>query len=139
MACKALANSHAVWETRIGVEKDVFATVSGWADADVIALLAHCTALNTDLIGQSGASEDALALASAAALDMRDYWQPTADAYLKRVPKGLILEALRDVNPSLDLAPFEKAKKGELVALAEPILVAAKWLPAPLRQQEAAT
>jgi ParB family chromosome partitioning protein len=136
-ACAALAASHAAWEARIGVEKNVFATLKNWSDTDVIALLAHCTALNTDVIGQSGPSHDAVALASAAALDMRDYWQPTAEAFLKRVPKGVILNALREVNPALDLAPFEKAKKGELIAMAEPILVAAKWVPAALRQKEA--
>jgi ParB family chromosome partitioning protein len=137
-ACGALAASHAAWETQIGVDKNVFATLSAWPDTDVIALLAHCTALNTDVIGQGGPTEDAMALANAAALDMRDFWQPSGDAFLKRVPKGIILDALREVNPALDLTPFEKAKKGELIAMAEPILVAAKWIPAPLRCKEVA-
>jgi ParB family chromosome partitioning protein len=137
-ACGALAASHAAWETQIGVDKNVFATLSAWPDTDVIALLAHCTALNTDVIGQGGPTEDAVALANAAALDMRDFWQPSGDAFLKRVPKGIILDALREVNPALDLTPFEKAKKGELIAMAEPILVAAKWIPAPLRCKEVA-
>jgi ParB family chromosome partitioning protein len=137
-ACGALAASHAAWETQIGVDKNVFATLSGWPDTDVIALLAHCTALNTDVIGQGGPTEDAMALANAAALDMRDFWQPSGDAFLKRVPKGIILDALREVNPALDLTPFEKAKKGDLIAMAEPILVAAKWIPAPLRCKEVA-
>ena len=137
-ACGALAASHAAWETQIGVGKNVFTTLSAWPDTDVIALLAHCTALNTDVIGQGGPSEDAVALASAVALDMRDFWQPSGDAFLKRVPKGIILDALREVNPALDLTPFEKAKKGELIAMAEPILVAAKWIPAPLRCKEVA-
>jgi ParB family chromosome partitioning protein len=136
VACQALAASEAAWEARLGVEKDVFGTLVSWPDADVIALLAHCTARYVDVIGQSGPSADAVALASAAALDMRDYWQPTADAFLKRVPKATILEALREVDPALDLAPFEKAKKGELIVMAEPILVAAKWVPAPLRRKE---
>jgi ParB family chromosome partitioning protein len=135
-ACGALAASHAAWETRIGVDKNVFATLSAWPDRDVIDLLAHCTALNTDAIGQGGPTEDAVVLARAAALDMRDFWQPSSDAFLKRVPKGIILDALREVNPGLDLTPFEKAKKGELIAMAEPILVAAKWIPAPLRCKE---
>jgi ParB family chromosome partitioning protein len=136
-ASTALTASHAAWEARIAEDKNVFASVSAWSDKDVIALLAHCTALNTDVIGQSGPSEDAVALANAAALDMRDYWQPTADAFLKRVPKGIIIDALREASPALDLGPFEKAKKGELVAMAEPILIAAKWVPAPLRRKEA--
>ena len=135
-ACAALAASHAAWEARIGVESNVFATLSAWSDTDVIGLLAHCTALNTDVIGPSGPSADAVALANATQLDMRDYWQPTAEAFLKRVPKGIILDALREANPALDLAPFEKAKKGELIAMAEPILVAAKWVPSPWRQTE---
>ena len=134
-ACAALAASHAAWEARIGVEKNVFATLSAWPDTDVIALLAHCTALNTDVIGQSGPSEDAAALASAAALDMRDFWRPTADAFLKRVPKGVILDALREADPNLELAKFEKAKKGDLISMAEPILVERKWVPLVLRTE----
>jgi ParB family chromosome partitioning protein len=133
-ASAALAASHAAWESRVGTDKNVFATLSQWSDSDVIALLAHCTALNTDAIGQSGPSEDAVALADAAGLDMRDYWQATGDAYLRRVPKPVILSALHDCNPALDLAPFAKAKKGELISMAEPILVAAKWVPVPLRR-----
>ena len=132
-ACAALAGSRAAWEARIGIDKNVFATLSAWPDADVIALLAHCTACNTSVLGHGEKSEDAMSLAQAAGLDMRTYWQATGDAFLKRVPKGVILDALREVNPTLDLVPFEKAKKAELIAMAEPILVAAQWLPAPLR------
>ena len=110
-ACKALKASEAAWDARVGVEKDVFGTLSTWPDGDVIALLAHCTARYVDVIGQGGPGEDAMALASAAALDMRDYWQPTADAFLKRVPKGIILEALREVNPALNLPPSRKPRK----------------------------
>jgi ParB family chromosome partitioning protein len=135
VACKALADSHAAWEARIGVDKNVFATLSAWSEADVIALLAHCTALNTDVTGQGAPAEDALAIAQAARLDMRDYWQPTVDSFLKRVPKSVILTALREVDTTLDLAPFEKAKKGELMGMAQPLLVAARWLPGPLRQK----
>lgn len=135
-ASTALSASHAAWEARIGEDKNVFATVSAWSDTDVIALLAHCTALNTDATGQAGPSEEAVGLAKAVGLDMRDYWTPTAEAYLKRVSKGLIVEALREASPSLDLTPFEKAKKGELIGMAEPILVAARWIPAPLRGKE---
>ncbi len=137
VACTALAASHAVWESRIDTKKNVFATLSVWSDTDVIALLAHCTALNIDMTGQSGPSDETQAIANAVQLDMRDYWQPTAEAFLKRVPKGIILDALREVNPTLDVAPFEKAKKGDLIAMAEPILVAAKWVPTLLREREA--
>jgi ParB family transcriptional regulator, chromosome partitioning protein len=135
-ACKALAGSYETWDSRIGRECNVFATLSKWADSDVIALLAHCTALFTDAIGQSGPTDGAVILAKSAGLDMRDYWQPTSEAFLKRVPKGVILDALREVDATLDLSPFEKAKKAELIAMAEPILVAAKWLPASLRLNE---
>jgi len=134
-ACTALAASHVAWEARLPVGADVLATLLTWPDSQVIGLLAHCTALHTAAVTQGAQSEEALALASAAGLDMRDYWHPTAENYLKRVPKSAILAALREVDPALDLAPFEKAKKAEVIGRAEPILVAAKWLPGPLRQQ----
>jgi ParB family chromosome partitioning protein len=64
---------------------------------------------------------------------MRDYWQPTTEGFLKRVPKAVVLDALREVDPGRDFGPFESAKKAELCALAEPILVRAQWLPPMLR------
>jgi hypothetical protein len=66
---------------------------------------------------------------------MRDFWQPTAGAFLKRVPKGVILDALREADPNLELAKFEKAKKGDLISMAEPILVERKWVPSVLRTE----
>jgi ParB family chromosome partitioning protein len=132
-AAQAWKASRREWTDKLKKVGDVFAWLLTKDDAEVIALLAHCTAHATDSTGMNGASEQTLALASACKLDMRDYWQPTAEGFLKRVPKSVVLDALREVDASLDFGPFERAKKAELCAMAEPILVRAKWLPPMLR------
>jgi len=132
-AAQAWKASHREWTDKLTKVEDVFAWLLPKGDAEVIALLAHCTAHATDSTGTNGASEQTLALASACKLDMRDYWQPTAEGFLKRVPKSVVLDALREVDAGLDFGPFERAKKSELCAMAEPILVRAKWLPPMLR------
>ena len=124
-AAQAWKASHREWTDKLKKVGDVFAWLLTKDDAEVIALLAHCTAHATDSTGMNGASEQTLALASACKLDMRDYWQPTAEGFLKRVPKSVVLDALREVDAGLDFGPFERAKKAELCAMAEPILVRA--------------
>ena len=71
--------------------------------------------------------------AAAVGLDMRNFWTASPEAFLKRVPKGVILEAWREVSPEADLSSFASAKKSEVIAAAAPVLAEARWLPPCLR------
>lgn len=136
VAQKEFRSRHETWEKRLAGVDDTFAWLLGETDSDVLALLAHCAAWSVSAISQHALAAPTLGLAAAAGLDMRDYWQPTGEAFLTRVSKAIIIDALRqEENPAVDLAEFEKAKKADLVARAAPILTQRKWLPALLRPE----
>jgi ParB family chromosome partitioning protein len=133
VAGQLLATTEQNWTQRLAGISNLFEHLQGVDAEEVLSLLAHCTARFVDCTGQRPRSDAAGPIAKACGLDMREFWKPTAEAFLKRVPKSVILEALREVNATLDLAPFERARKAELVSMAEPILVKARWLPSMLR------
>lgn len=76
-------------------------------------------------------------LASAAKLDMKQWWSVTS-AYLKRIQKRQILEAVREGVSAEAAAPLEPLKKEALVESAQRQLAETGWLPLPLREREAA-
>jgi ParB family transcriptional regulator, chromosome partitioning protein len=138
-AVKAYAESRLAWESKLDKVENLLAWLSAQPDAEVIALLGHCTAGFVSAVSQQSPDATTLAIAAAAGLQMADYWQATTESFFKRVPKAVILDALRESDPTLDLAPFEKAKKAELMGMAEPILAKAKWLPGMLRMEQGET
>jgi len=120
------------WSEYFKAVPDFFGAVLSMEDSQVDELLAFCAGAFVDAIGtrrESGAKRTAAAVG----LDMREFWTATPDAFLKRVPKGVILEAMREANPSKDLGHLAAAKKGEVIESAAPVLAEAKWLPPFLR------
>lgn len=84
--------------------------------------------------GGATVSDEALAIARAASLDMADYWKPTADSYLRHVPKALIVESVRDgVSPEAAAILSDTKKKALMVTTAAAQLAPTRWLPAILR------
>lgn len=100
-------------------------------------LLALCTALTLNAVQPSNVKHEADALAEAVGLEMADWWEPTADEYLGKVPKALIVQALGEASMSADAANVEKLKKGEAVAQAADLLAGKRWLPAILKPRAA--
>ncbi len=101
-------------------------------------LIALCTALTLNAVQPSNVKHEADALAKAVGLDMADWWEPTADEYLGKVPKALIVQALGEASMSADAADVEKMKKGEAVAKAADLLAGKRWLPTILKARSAA-
>ena len=60
-------------------------------------------------------------------------WEPTADTYLKRVPKARILEAVRVTKGEGTAQLLDHLKKGEMATEAERLLKGSGWLPEVLR------
>lgn len=98
-------------------------------------LIALCVSLTLDAVQGGPLNHPSDALASAIGLDMADWWEPTADEYLSRVPKSMIGQALSEASMSADAASIDKLKKGEAVAKAETLLAGKRWLPVPLRSR----
>ena len=105
------------------------------------ALFAHCVSLTLNAVHEAynrrpGALAHANVLATALNLDMVAVgWTPTADAYLARVTKAQILEAVREAKGDDAADRIAELKKPEMITAAEELLEGTGWLPEPLRTQ----
>ena len=105
------------------------------------ALFAHCVSLTLNALHEAynrrpGALAHADVLATALNLDMAAVgWTPTAEAYLSRVTKAQILEAVREAKGDDAAEQIAGLKKPEMVTAAEELLAGTGWLPEPLRTQ----
>lgn len=100
----------------------------------LLALLAVCVARCANAGGADwtqgrGAGGVAPHVAQAAGLDMRTWWQPTTESYLGRVPKALILDAVRIGADASAAARIESMKKEAMAANAAELLDGKGWLP----------
>jgi len=116
----------ALWEHLLAMSQD-----------DLIALLAHCTALTVDGIQSRGGAHCTDALAQAVNLDMADWWSATPDAYLSRVRKADVLQAVSEAVSPAEAVPLASMKKGPMVEAAGRLLEGKRWVPPLLRQHAA--
>ena len=97
--------------------------------ATLTGLLAYCVACTVK--PERGTAADQLA--AAVALDMAQWWQPTVAGYFGRVPKTLILEAVREGQGPEAADNLAALKKGEMAERAAERLTGTGWLPVLLR------
>ena len=122
------ATSGELWDALVGFDTDTRA-----------ALFAHCAALTINALHEPwnrrpGALAHADRLAQAVDLDMAAAgWVPTVEAYLGRVPKARILEAVREAKGEHAAQLIDHLKKPEMAQEAERLLAGTGWLPEPLR------
>ena len=107
-----------------------------WA-CPLLGLLAVCVARTADA-GRAdwttphGAGTIHARVATAAGLDMRQNWTATREGYLGRVPKALILDAVREGAGTSAAARLAGTKKKVIAADAAALLDGTGWLPAVL-------
>lgn len=97
-------------------------------------LLAYLVAREIDAVdvfAGDGRGNDVRALAAAASVDLSAGWKPTEE-WLGTLPKGAIVEMVRDAAGKVGAAEVEKLKKANLPAAALAKLPAG-WLPKQLR------
>lgn len=111
------------------------------SDAARAELLAFCVAVTVNAVHRRNVGIEARAceqsdlVADALALDMADWWEPTRESYLSRVPKTLVLEAVSEaINPQA-AGNLERLKKEPMARHAEELLAGKRWLPEPLRPE----
>lgn len=139
-ACKQFAAT--VKAVTKGMPKQPERLWSWLADRDqktLLAILAVCAASTVDAVERRRGAMDhapdaahAGQLAEALKLDMTKYWHPTK-SYFGRVPKGLILDAVREGigKPAAD--NIATLKKDAMADRATKLLAGKDWLPAILR------
>ena len=138
-SAKAIADRHARWAEQLPKEPGtLWQTLVGFDADSRQALFAHCVGLSVNAVHQSWNQGERMAhadaLARAVDLDMvAAGWTPTAEAYLGRVTKTRILEAVREGKGEREAQLIEHLKKGDMAKEAERLLAGSGWLPEPLR------
>ena len=126
------------WRTRLPQEHGA---LWGWLQeqdtAPLLGLLAVCVARTANAGNRAWTTPDgsgcvAAQVATAAGLDMRQCWTATKDSYLDRVPKALILDAVREGAGAGVVGRIANSKKEVMVADAAALLDGKGWLPAVL-------
>lgn len=134
-AWKAVQQAKEAWRARLPDEQgEWLGWLIGLPQAELIDLLALCGALTVNALPGAGAAGSANAIAAALGLDMADWWEPTAEAYLNHVPKAQIIAALKEAGRELAGGGVEAMKKDALVSAAASRLAGTRWLPEPLRR-----
>jgi len=80
-----------------------------------------------------GLASAASGLERLAGLDMRQWWEPTPEAFLNHVSKAQIAQALKEGGAGSEASAATGMKKGELATLAATKLAGKGWLPEPLK------
>jgi ParB family chromosome partitioning protein len=139
-AARAIDARHEAWAQRLPREAAQLWPALQALDADDRqALFAHCAGLTVNAVAspydrRPRALADADRLAEAIGLDMAEAgWTPTVEAYLGRVTKARILEAVREARGDAAAAPLAALKKPEMAVAAAALLAGSGWLPDVLR------
>ncbi|NYT68847.1 ParB/RepB/Spo0J family partition protein [Pusillimonas noertemannii] len=120
------------WRERLPAEaEELFESLLAYKRADLLALLAVCTAATLDAVTSSEHDRRADPLSRAVKLDMSAYWAASAENYFDHVSKGQILDAFKVFKPG-EVNRVAGYKKAAMAAEAGQYAVAAKWLPAML-------
>jgi ParB family transcriptional regulator, chromosome partitioning protein len=137
---EAIRLRHETWVKALPKESaELWDALLGWDSDSRAALFAHVVSLSVNAVHESWnrrprALAHADRLAQAVELDMAAAgWKPTVDAFLGRVTKARILQAVAEAKGQRAADRIEHLKKGEMAEKAEQLLTGSGWLPAPLR------
>jgi len=139
-AAALLQTRHLQWQTRLPENAaDLFGWLLAQDEATLINLITYCTSMSVDAVQAKQDRADcphlvnADALATSVGLDMAQWWEPTPERYLGRVPKSLILEAVAEGVSKQTAENLVTLKKDALALRAEERLKGKGWLPTILR------
>ena len=131
-AWAALEARRAAWLEKLPqAEGEWLASLAAMPQAELLDLLALCAAAVA--LVPTGVARAADGLERLAGLDMRQWWEPTPEAFLNHVSKAQIAEALKEGGAGHEAADGAAMKKGELAAFAAGKLAGKGWLPVPLQ------
>ena len=130
----AMQTARDAWIERLPKDRPAwFAWLLELPQAELLQLMALCSALTVNALPSVGAAFDVNALSAAVGLDMADWWEPTAEGFLSHISKAQIVQTLKEADVGPETVRVESMKKDLLVSTALARLKGKRWLPAPLR------
>jgi ParB family transcriptional regulator, chromosome partitioning protein len=127
-----LEGRRAAWLERLPeAEGEWLGWLAALPQADLLDLLGLCAA--SLALVPTGLASAADGLERLAGLDMRQWWEPTPEAFLNHVSKAQIAEAMKEGGAGSEVSAVAGMKKGELATLAATKLAGCGWLPEPLK------
>jgi ParB family transcriptional regulator, chromosome partitioning protein len=125
-----MAARHAAWLQRLPEDQDaLWDWLIALGPTTLAELTAYCVAATVK--PECGPHIDRVA--TAARLDLAQWWTPTARGYFSRVSKTQIVEAVTEGVDAQAAANIAGLKKAEMAERAEALLAGSGWLPAMLR------
>jgi ParB family chromosome partitioning protein len=138
-----LDKRHAQWMQILPTDPgDLWASLLALDAGARAELLAYCAALTVNAVsdpwhGRPAARGHATALGRAVSLDMAEAgWTATAAAFLGRVTKTHILQAVREARGEQAVSLIDHLKKQDMAREGERLLEGCAWLPSPLRTED---
>jgi ParB family chromosome partitioning protein len=134
-AFQAVEEAKARWRERLPeARSEWFGWLVDLPQGELLDLLGLCAALTVNALPSVNVAQDSAAIAQAVGLDMADWWEPTADGFLRHVSKAQIVRALKEAGSDLARDGVDSMKKDVLVNTAAGRLSGTRWLPALLRR-----
>jgi ParB family chromosome partitioning protein len=133
---KKMAAAVRAWEKKLPKEPEaLWSWLEKQTKATVEGLLAICAAQTVDVVQVAGNDAKASAgdLTKSLKLDMADHWAVTAENYLTRVPKKLLLEELGDALKPNTRKQVEAMKRDAAAKTIVAELKGKRWLPPIMR------
>jgi ParB family chromosome partitioning protein len=133
-AREMLEEQNQQWRSMLpGTASTLFTWLMDQSQERLLSLCAYCVAITVNGVTNHEESNKLDALIEATSLDMKPWWQPTAQGYLSSISKARILDAVREATSPEIAATLVNLKKGECAKAAEKRLAGTGWLPSPLR------
>jgi ParB family chromosome partitioning protein len=138
-AVESLAQRHRALLGRLPEPDNLWAWLVDQTDERVLELLAYCVAVTVNAVRRKGDGhqpaqfDHADILADALGLAMADWWEPTGDRYLNRVPKSQIIAAVSEAVSPQVAESLRPMKKDAMASRAGELLAGKRWLPEALR------
>ena len=134
-AWQALDAAKETWRARSPQERGAwFSWLTELPPAELSELLALCAALTLSAMPSQGDARVLHMISAAVALDMADWWEPTAKGFLSHVSKTQIVQARKDAGSDPSEDGIGDMNKDVLVVKAASRLDGKRWLPTPLRR-----
>lgn len=139
-SAEAIRIRHEIWAKALPkASAELWDALEQWDGDSRSALFAHVVSLSVNAVHEAWnrrprALAHADRLAQTVELDMAAAgWRPTVDAFLGRVTKTRILQAVAEAKGRPAADRIAHLKKGDMASEAETLLTNTGWLPEPLR------